>query len=351
MNITEITDEIRNRSDIDDFIKTAKLPDLRFNRKRILIDSDEVHWFNRGAVIIMGWTHSSSLTSRMKQVGKNTYREQLIHGIVVDSQYFANADYNDDEIGCPLFSFNCLANLLFPEGELPHGYKPVRKIRKNDARMYKLCEELYLKKVVLLDYTPDEIIPLTVEEKKLVRSYWQAKPENRHKYRLPSRMSEGLTLEMSSATNAKWHKVGACLFRDTVTDARFLLARDEGTYFGCHLAGKPTTIAEAYLDLIPSEARNKNYTRQGEWFAVPAEWPSLDEIAFTSENGGCLPLETSNSNSHEVVGRIAVTKSGQIFLHNNASINHDQHETLQVSSPALLVRNTALRSVSQEGVD
>ena len=51
----------------------------------------------------------------------------------------------------------------------------------------------------------------------------------------------------------------------------FLSGMDSDRYFISELPYAVKTCAEAYDALVPAEVRGKDYVRQGEWFAIPAE--------------------------------------------------------------------------------
>jgi len=115
-------------------------------------------------------------------------------------------------------------------------------------------------------------------------------------------------------------------------------------------------IDEAFDLLIPEEAKNKkSVQRQGEWFAVPIpakEVPPLSEcLAFCEYEGLCLPVEDADSNKHVIVGEGRVGPDGRIFMAPKSNLDHNEHMTLRATGWVYFVRNTAVRSVSVEGVD
>lgn len=168
----------------------------------------------------------------------------------------------------------------------------------------------------------------------------------------------GFTLVRQGGKKYVWHRPGSFLIG--YKDKKVLLGQDEGTYFGCELFGGAETIPAAYKSLVPPGARNRKYKRQGEWFAVPVSkgWePKLTEcLAFVEHDHGAsltLPVESQEANRHtvEIHGEVRVTREG-IFA-NNFTLKHEQHAYLRVMDNKWyrFLRNTAIRSFSEAGVD
>lgn len=193
-------------------------------------------------------------------------------------------------------------------------------------------------RLVLLDYTPDEAFDLTKDEKKLV----QKNPK------LPA-PKLGFT-----RVGDRWHRSGTCLFHDKKKDRYLLLGQDEGTYFGCELPKKCKTIDEAFKALTPKEVIGKYYQRQGEWFIVPVlekAVPSIQQCVFLFDDDGILPKDDKESNNHYVHtsdGR--VNSKGQVYAY-GGEMAHEEHASVYWEKWVTFYKNTALRSVSQQGVD
>lgn len=172
-----------------------------------------------------------------------------------------------------------------------------------------------------------------------------------------------------------WHKPASLLF--SFEDQTYLIGQDEGTFFGCEVEDNPRTITQAYKSLIPEEIRNcRNLIRQGEWFLKrinKSERPTLEEVkAFGMEV--ILPIDDVNSNTHTIRGFSFITEDGiyvstccQNYLQSfggdfmNIRLEHDEHEPIiiecvdtdgnYVDKWFKIYKNTAVRSVSVEGVD
>ena len=150
------------------------------------------------------------------------------------------------------------------------------------------------------------------------------------------------------------HKPGSVLVKHK--GRTILFGSDEGSYFGCELPVHAKSIDEAYDCLIPKEAKNKKYVRQGEWFAVPVkdkDVPSIDQSFIGRMPSYVLPMLSEDDNPHYVDGNVRVTsnKEGKPNIYVKGYIEHEQHEILALDTWHQLYRNTAVLSFSQEGVD
>lgn len=191
------------------------------------------------------------------------------------------------------------------------------------------------------DYTADERIPFTDEEKKQAR-----------------RKKPNLTppeLGFVKVGN-QWHRSGFVLLHDEADKLCLLAGQDEGSYFIVELPKKVNTIADAMDVLIPEEARVDGAIRQGEWFLVPCdekEVPAVNEtlLLFDGEGEAYLPLDDENSNKHLIYcseGRVG--KDGYVYL-KNGTLEHDEHASVSLDGWCYVVKNTAVRSFSVGGVD
>lgn len=226
------------------------------------------------------------------------------------------------EMDMPLVSFECLGQMFDTDAE------GVAKLVGTG-------------KLKLLDYTSDETIPFTDEEKKLAK-----KKDSLKKMKAPklgfSIVGEG------------WHRSGTCLFQNA-KGVCFIFGQDEGTYFGCELPEPVTTIQQAFECLTPKEVRGKPFQRQGEWFAVPVDKkqvPETKDCALQWDDMAILPLDDPDSNHHVLHTRDGrVGKDGKVYVH-NCTVSHNDHADMELSDGwYTFYRNTAVRSVSQEGVD
>jgi len=196
-------------------------------------------------------------------------------------------------------------------------------------------------KLRLLDYTPDERIKYTDKEKRERR---KKKPNL-----TPPKIG-------FSATRSGWHRSGFCLFYDESKKICLLSGQDEGSYFIVELPSKVDTIDQAMDVLIPKEARVPGTIRQGEWFFVPCkadDVPLLHDtiLLIDAIDGVHLPLDDIDSNRHIIEtsdGRVG--KDGRLYLY-DPLVSHDEHETVNFDGWCYVVKNTAVRSYSESGVD
>lgn len=160
-----------------------------------------------------------------------------------------------------------------------------------------------------------------------------------------------------------WHSTGAILLHNKELNKYYIFGQDEGTYFGCELPAKCSSVEEAYRMLVPEGLRNRtDWKRQGEWFAVPVadkdipDFPDCVLMGDTNHRIGnthiYLPILTTDDNRHylETYENIRVAKNGNVYVENVVLV-HEEHESLDLKGWHTFVRNTAIRSVSQEGVD
>lgn len=196
----------------------------------------------------------------------------------------------------------------------------------------------------IVDFTVDDWVNYTLEEGKIVdKSGVGALPPN-----------YGFT----AMTNG-WHRSGFVLFHNEIDGKHYLLGQDEGTYFGVELPKPAKTIEEAVQSLVPEEVRGSKYQRQGEWFIVPVkendvpprhEWAVQFE-ATSYDRCVFLPLESPDSNRHYVCADEGViAKDGRVYAC-CGELQHEEHKAVPWNGWATFYKSTAVRSVSQGGVD
>lgn len=246
--------------------------------------------------------------------------------------------------GLPLVSFSCIHQMI-------------------DGEVENTKEILGSGQFVLLDFCPEQKKDLTAAQreqlKKAKRKYADHRsPPANYGLTPPQR---GFSLIQPGGMNGKyqWHRTGTTLFHwGGVINAYYLFAQDEGTYFGCELVGPAKTIAEAFEQLIPKEIRKRtDLVRQGEWFATPVkeqEIPALQDCILMGQSvdeGVFLPILTDEDNHHAIqCAEMRVSKDGVLYA-KDATLSHDEHAEVFVSGWVRYYRNTAKRSISQEGVD
>jgi hypothetical protein len=149
-----------------------------------------------------------------------------------------------------------------------------------------------------------------------------------------------------------WHKSGHVLV--TANNKYYLFGQDEGQYFGVELPKKVTTIDAAMKCLTPKGAEKS--PRQGEWFVVKCDKPKDILIKpGCNEYNDVLPLilpqDTRDSNPHKINAKeIIISKKGEIYAFNGC-LTHPEHSRINFAGWVKFVKNTAIRSVSAEGVD
>lgn len=206
--------------------------------------------------------------------------------------------------------------------------------------IHRVADELISGKINLLDITKDVTKPLTKSEKVILNRC------NKNNINYDGKIPTGFTLLPHSK---KWHMSSSVLIEKN--NKRYIFGQDEGTYFGCELRGTPNTVKDAFINLIPEQAFGKRYKRQGEWFAVPAKPPTSECLELSLTVG--LPKDDELSNNHIVndAKEIRVDLKRKLIYANGGSLEHDQHNPLIFSGWNCFYKNTALRSVSEEGVD
>lgn len=177
----------------------------------------------------------------------------------------------------------------------------------------------------------------------------------------------GVTLVSGDGTTSvlRWHSSPTVLFQHN--SRYYILGQDEGSYFGCELAGSPQTIAEAFEDLKPVQVRGKNgVLRQGEWFAVPEPKSAKHDMDMYYNNpnvvaildaehdtGFVMPKESEDSNSHTLDGDHGVILKDGTILVNTFVMRHSDHANMRGLNNVWykFYRNTAKASYSTQGVD
>jgi hypothetical protein len=252
-------------------------------------------------------------------------------GIILNGDGDANDCVLDGMEGYPTVSFNCVGRLLHPEG------------KKEPKIWSKMVSDLLLNgDLKIVAFVPDKTIPLNKEEKRKVKA---GKKVFRRGF---------------SVVNGNWHQAATVVLRHKTTEGDLLVGQDEGTYFGVLLNRQVNTVDEAYAALMPQElASRRNILRQGEWFIVPVKEKEVPKVkdCLTEFQQLVLPRESEESNEHVVEachgenGRIS--KNGKIFVR-GLELSHSDHEAVSRGYKDgwhTFYRNTAIRSVSEQGVD
>lgn len=246
--------------------------------------------------------------------------------------------------GFPMMSFKCLAQML--------------AAHENYVASHFTAGDL-----VLQDFQAETRIPIEKKIADKIHKVYGSFPKGNCGLKPPKR---GYSVVHENGKKYSWHRTGAILLKSTSSKVCYIFGQDEGTYFGCELPKMCSTLDQAYEMLMPPEAREcDDWKRQGEWFAIPVEElkvpPISDCLLFGGGNysnscnditGFCLPVLTEDDNLHEIedTDEVRISKDGRIYV-KNVRLTHPEHADLQVSGWSVFCRNTAVRSVSQEGVD
>lgn len=269
---------------------------------------------------------------------------------ISDKIILQNSDMEDIEKcnSMPSISFRCLSRFF-------------GKINQDDS-INKELKKL-LPSIELIDYTFDERIEVTDNERKAIKKKQALKPPK-----------SGFSLINNSYENKYWHRSGFVLLK--IKDYYILLGQDEGSYFGVELSDnfsscKKKSVITALKDLMPIEARNKPVLRQGEWFAVEVaekNVPKIEKCMFFKKSNAdsysgytdiSLPVDSAESSTHSFVGRdYRIDKNGKIFVKNGLLFHltndgDSEHADLNLPNNKwyTFYKNTAKRSFSEKGVD
>lgn len=319
--------------------------------------------------ILYAMSSSDSITGfkNFKNPEKTRFPEVVKVSFKEKEQWIFSADIQEtnETIGLAssgdiTLSFQCLSRLS--NLKAVHGVNLLDK--KNIKLVNIVARRLAAGSLKLVDCVPDDYIDMTPAEKKI----------NNQDYKKLQSPKPGY-----NRLGQRWHRTSSSLVYDTVRKVSYLLGRDEDSYFGCELADNPKTIDQAYLSLMPKEVRGKKtkWQRQGEWFMAvvdPAKVPKANEcialggsqIVQVDESRSnskldyedcsiALPVEHDDSARHVIMAPdIRVARNGQIYAEFPV-LGHSKGEHKDISCTSdqwcTFYRNTAVRSVSVQGVD
>lgn len=353
------------------FLETLEKPPLRWNTMPIFLGNKEdfrgdVCLIQKGRSFQIVWRRPEEIKAGMNgKVPAECTEPPLIFLVDCDRRTPETKAYrlipllcgdDDDEngvvaglegYGFPAISFRCLS----------HFYDDDFK------GMVRLVDQGNLR---VLDFTPDETMELRKSDKeKLKKIRRKLSRQTGDLFALVAGIKPpkpGFTmLNPSDARRACWHRTGTVL----LTDGKqyILMGRDGDQYFGCELPDACSTISEAMVMLVPPEA--VGCQRQGEWFAVPVNKEAVPapqdcvlcfEISCDGYHGHhedvFLPLEDVDSNKHYFSdGEGRVGRDGVLYVR-SPSLAHDEHEELNPGNGWFtFIKNTAVRSFSEGGVD
>lgn len=257
-----------------------------------------------------------------------------------DENLFDFGEYLSSNVKYCTISFMCMYRMLLTDKQLQR--KPIR----NGQAFHFVADAFAQGKLQLSSWSSDERRPLSDKNKSDINSKKKPQPPE-----------FGFTL-LSSGGKRSWHRPAWICFRDNKKNF-YIMGMDEDSYFCSMLPeiGSTTlSVKEALRLLVPTEA-DASTPRQGEWFVVAVndkDVPAIEESVAFSQSGGTLslPVESADSNEHVLEGVFRISKDNIIYA-KGATLFHDEHQNLDISSKSWhkLVRNTARRSVSVQGVD
>lgn len=221
------------------------------------------------------------------------------------------------------------------------------------AQTQQVCQSLVEGRIRILDFVPDTRLKFTSAERHHFHHYGYSSTQEEHGHKHPG----------FSVVCEEWHRPGFCLFARKNTTTRYLMGMDNGTYFAVELPEgvEIRTAEQAFKRLEPDEAKGKRYLRQGEWFMISTPGRQVPPIEKCQIAGGRfndaklpiqfdLPVGSKDSNIHGVNCVEFRVCDGVIYAH-DPHILHDDHPEVTAAGWVRFVRNTAVRSVSVEGVD
>lgn len=288
----------------------------------------EFHFSFKGNVIRRRPCHPSRRFSRPSAVVLNLKGQRgLLMNADDNANDFVEAADREENVDCALASasFSCIARLLFPN--LKQGIVVPKKI------IIDAMKKVANGEVSILDFRPDSRIPMS-------------KADQRRKNPIPP--SPGYT-DIGRA----WHRPGSVLFRSGKTC--YFVGQDDSQYFGVQLQGQVETVEGALLDLQPNSVRGKKWLRQGEWFVLPIadrNMPkNLTPDVRLDDGFVALPKTDPKSNTHSLwAEQYRFGLKGEIYA-KEVRLSHEEHIRIEADGWCSLVRNTAVRSVSEQGVD
>ena len=276
----------------------------------------------------------------------NIQNKGFKHIVVLDADESDGGDIVSDieytyetTFGMPLVSFNLLARLVFHRSE-----EIVDQKYRNGA--IKMLRDGVIR---VIDYVPDSTIPVSDEE---IEKWFAAKRKDQYAKMEDILKRKGYTLLITSSL---WHKPSTVVLENKESKEYYLIAQDEDTYFGVELPECPKTVVGGYKILAPKITYGKNCLRQGEWFFVPtneSKVPRNEDAIITNVKSFWMGKE-EDGNTHVVTcEEMRVGIDGRVFVM-NGEMSHEDHEQLFFDHSIWyeIVKNTAIRSYSQEGVD
>lgn len=243
-------------------------------------------------------------------------------------------------------------------GSTSRSYRKLLKSAKiygisfNCLSQFKLLTPLREGRLIVIDGTTDDVVRITNP------GYYKRHSRifNSVEGILPPQPSLGhrvirIFSDSGAVSNLAWHRPGHVLV--SYRNRHYLFGQDDGQYFGVELAQPARTVRQALNSLQPKELQGKSVTRQGDWYIVRCSPPKcvVHKIFPNHRNGYTMALpNTRGENGHLIQAEVAIDSRGMIYAHRGC-LSHAQHRNVEFKGWVRFVRNTAVRSVSQYGVD
>ena len=281
-------------------------------------------------------------------------RELLINADILESEY--TNPLLQLKLHAPVFSFTCLAQLIL---NVESGYSGGIEVEVPLSYVHDIAK-LLVNDISIISWSADEYAKASAHEITMHHLVYVSKAIKDYT-KLPVKI--GYTYDLNED---KWHKPGTVLIQ--YNNTQYALSIDDNQYYGCELPeNNNKTFEQAINSLKPLELKkSSNFQRQGEWFFAPIHndkfnpYSSFETVSLRINNHTTnliLPTETPDSNKHELqYGEIVINiYTGQIYIRNGIIV-HDEHPkvNLELIYPGIwckVIKNRAIRSVSQDGVD
>jgi len=260
-----------------------------------------------------------------------------------------NGDLSEDEEHeylveekLPIISMNCLVEMFGLKSHL------------------QVCELFVREEVYVEAHTLDVRKNLTQREKEQLHDFEMGVSKTK-----PQPPKRGFSL-VRTFDEKYWHQAGTTLVSrkdvKSLIYESYLFGMDEDQYFGVQLPRFiKGTVEAAFNALVPQELQDRKckFDRQGEWFVVPMK--KIPEVAGRFVIGSHrktslaqLPLDDIDGNVHEIASEEIVvldSEDGMKIYAWDGQLTHMEHETIKFGGWVEFIHNTALKSVSTEGVD
>lgn len=311
----------------------------RSQKERVAVDGEKLREWYHGLVI-----RDFSHPDMMGTIVPSLVREAKFTLVMDGDENGGKVLHPKDARLATTLSYECLGQLLATPGRI-------------GIRSEEVAKRIASSKLKVVAATADETLPVTAKVKTQIAALREKKMKWKDVQAEIKPPEAGMTLLRKNSTSSNWHRSATVLISDGTKT--YLIGQDDDTYFGCELADNPKTISAAFTSLIPQRLRRKKgIFRQGEWFAIPIptnKVPAAEKCVCTAQDAVILPKDHPNSNDHYVGScdgeAVRVSPEGVFVI--SGILEHVEHPEVILPKDKwfTFIRNTAIRSVSQEGVD